>query len=276
VERHYGTVDVFADAPFGGNPLAVVLNADGLSTAQMQAVASEFNYAETTFVLPPGNPAHTAQVRIFTPRTELAFAGHPNIGTAFLLAGDGLATGDTLLFEETAGLVPVAVWREGGTVVGAELTAPEPLSRRTVLSPDIVAACLGLDPGDILTTTHPPMVASVGLPFVIVAVASRAALRQARYDLAAYERLFPLDGANAIFFYTPDGGAGFDLHSRMLSPLDGIYEDPATGSANRLPGRVAGGLRPGSGLRRPVAAATGPRHGPPERTARPRAAAAVE
>ena len=86
MKRRYVTADVFTDRMFGGNPLAVVLDAEGLTTAQMQAIALEFNYSETTFVLPPRDSAHTAEVRIFTPRTEVPFAGHPNVGTAFLLA----------------------------------------------------------------------------------------------------------------------------------------------------------------------------------------------
>src|SRR6476620_8789706 len=104
------TVDGFNDRRFCGNPLAVVLVGLGLATAQMQAIAAEFNLAETTFVLPPKDPAHTAEVRIFTPKAELPFAGHPNVGTAFVLARAGQSygravAGDRLAFEEKAGLV---------------------------------------------------------------------------------------------------------------------------------------------------------------------------
>src|SRR5207253_10213877 len=113
------TVDVFTTTRFAGNPLGVVLNAEGLSSAQMQAIAAEFNLAETTFVLPPKDPAHTAEVRIFTPRHEMPFAGHPNVGTAFALAREGVChgrkiTGDRLVFEEKAGLVPLDLTREQG------------------------------------------------------------------------------------------------------------------------------------------------------------------
>ena len=100
MKYEFTTVDVFTDRPFGGNPLAVVTNAEGLSTEQMQSIAAEFNLAETTFVLPPQDPAHTAQVRIFTPKAEMPFAGHPNVGTAFVLARMGRVTGDSLVFEE--------------------------------------------------------------------------------------------------------------------------------------------------------------------------------
>src|SRR5277367_4607811 len=125
MQRRYVTVDVFTDRPFGGNPLAVVLDAEGLSTAEMQSIALEFNYSETTFVLPPDNAAHTAKVRIFTPRTELPFAGHPNVGTAFVLARESpfaaaaaASAGGTFLFEELAGIVPLTQLREHGDTVG--------------------------------------------------------------------------------------------------------------------------------------------------------------
>ncbi len=120
----FQTVDVFTGTQFAGNPLAVVLNAEGLSTGQMQAIAAEFNLAETTFVLPPKDAAHTAEVRIFTPRSEMPFAGHPNVGTAFVLARAGSSygrpvDGDRVIFEEKAGLVPIEILRDGATAVGA-------------------------------------------------------------------------------------------------------------------------------------------------------------
>jgi len=117
MQRRYITVDVFTDRAFGGNPLGVVLDAGGLSTEQMQAVAREFNYSETTFVLPPSDKAHDAQVRIFTVNRELPFAGHPNVGTAFVLATLAAKPPARLLFEEGAGLVPVEIATEQGRVV---------------------------------------------------------------------------------------------------------------------------------------------------------------
>jgi trans-2,3-dihydro-3-hydroxyanthranilate isomerase len=225
---------------FGGNPLAVVLDAEGLSTAEMQAIALEFNYSETTFVLPPRDPAHTAQVRIFTPRAELPFAGHPNVGTAFLLAQrreflDAARTGQ-FVFEEAAGLVPLRLMHDGGAIIGAELEAPERLSCRARVTQEAAAASLSLPPQDVAMTTHAPQVVSVGLPFLVVAVASREALRRAKPDLAVYGEMLPLDGADAVYAYTHDRGdepRGSEsiLHARMFSPLDGIVEDPATGSA---------------------------------------------
>ena len=243
MKRRYVTADVFTDQMFGGNPLAVVLDAEGLSTKDMQAIALEFNYSETTFVLPPDNPAHTAKVRIFTPRTEVPFAGHPNVGTAFVLARESpwaaaaaASAAGIFEFEERAGLVPLTLLREHGTTVGAELRAPEPLSRRSVVPREVAAACLSLDPTDVATQVHAPQIISVGLPFLAVELASRDALRRSKPNVAAHAALLPLDGADAIFAYwrTPDRPGASDeavLHARTFSPLDGIVEDPATGSA---------------------------------------------
>ena len=174
MQRRFVTVDVFADRPFGGNPLAVVLDAEGLNSEAMQTIAREFNYSETTFVLPPGDPAHTARVRIFTPGRELPFAGHPNVGTAYVLAREGSlfgkALGDRLLFEEAAGLVPVDIWRDGTAVTGSRLTAPVALTTGAEIDPARAAAAIGLAVADIDTSAHPPLVASVGTAFPLIAV----------------------------------------------------------------------------------------------------------
>jgi trans-2,3-dihydro-3-hydroxyanthranilate isomerase len=235
MQRRYITVDVFTDRAFGGNPLAVVLDAGGLSTAQMQAIATEFNYSETTFVLPPQDRAHDAQVRIFTVNREIPFAGHPNVGTAFVLATRAHQLPARLLFEEGAGLVPVAVLSEQGRVVGAELTAPQPLRRMTEVGVEQAAACLSLSAADIRTDRHKPQIVSVGLEFLVVEVASRDALKRARPDAAAFEQVFPCDGSDAVYFYTRDVPANerpCDLQARMFHPgASGLSEDPATGSA---------------------------------------------
>ncbi len=228
--RRYVTADVFTDQPFGGNQLAVVLDAEGLGTAQMQAVAREFNYSETTFVLPPQHGDNTAHVRIFTPGRELPFAGHPNIGTAFVLAL-GPEHRDDMLFEEAAGLVPVKVTRAHGNPVSAELSAPQLLQTGPDVPLELVAACLTLPTDAIRTDVHAPVVASVGLRFILVEVASRDVLRQAVPDVDAFRRHMPFGETGAIYLYTRDGGHGFDVHSRMFAPLSGIMEDPATGSA---------------------------------------------
>jgi trans-2,3-dihydro-3-hydroxyanthranilate isomerase len=235
MQRRYITVDVFTDRAFGGNPLAVVLDAEGLSTAQMQAIASEFNYAETTFVLPPRDGAHDAQVRIFTVNNEIPFAGHPNVGTAYVLATRAAKLPARLLFEEGAGLVPLEVLIEDGKAVGAELTAPKPLGKSTRFSAEQAAACISLSAADIRTDRHSPQIVSVGLPFLVAELNSRDALRRARPDAAAFARTFPCDGSDAIYFYTrdvPPAELPCDLQARMFHPgSSGLSEDPATGSA---------------------------------------------
>lgn len=222
MKRRYCTVDVFTDRMFGGNPLAVVLDAAGLSTAQMQAVAAEFNYSETTFVLPTRAPGHDAWVRIFTPKSELPFAGHPNVGTAFVLARRAETAPARLVFEEAAGSVVVRLLE-----AGAEVEAPRPLLRGARLDVAGAAACLGLAEDAIVTARHAPVVAGVGTVFVFVEVASRAALARAAGMLAAHQAVLPVDGAGGVYAYAREGGT---VWARMFDPLDGIAEDPATGS----------------------------------------------
>jgi len=235
MKRRYVVADVFTDTPFLGNPVAVVLDAEDLSTEQMQQIAVEFGYSETTFVLPPDDAANTARVRIFTPSREIPFAGHPNVGTAFVLASyaamKSTTLPETLLFEEIAGLVPVRLLKDNGTVNGAELVTPEALSCRSEVSPEQVAACLSLAAEDIRTEVHNPLVASVGLPFLVVELASRDALRRCVPNLQGFRAVLPLDGAVSVYAYTLDNDPGEtgDVQARMLTPR--MTEDPATGSA---------------------------------------------
>ncbi|PSO15635.1 PhzF family phenazine biosynthesis protein [Bradyrhizobium sp. MOS003] len=235
MQRRYITADVFTDRAFGGNQLAVVLDAGGLTTKQMQAVATEFNYSETTFVLPPRDKANDAEVRIFTPVRELPFAGHPNVGTAFVLASLASESKPRLLFEEKAGLVPVDIRREQGKVVSTELTAPQPLSRLAEISAADIAACISLTADDIRTDRHAPQVVGVGTPFLVAELHSRDALKRARPDAAAFGRVLPRDGAFSVWFYTRDVGAAeapCDIQARMfMRGTSGFAEDPATGSA---------------------------------------------
>jgi trans-2,3-dihydro-3-hydroxyanthranilate isomerase len=247
MQVRYVTVDVFTKRVFGGNPLAVILDAEGLTASQMQAVAAEFNYSETTFVLPPREVGHTAHVRIFTTRREVPFAGHPNVGTAVVLArereGKGKPPIDRFVFEEVAGLVPIRLLRDRELVVGAELTAPEPLSVRSSVSVGDVAACLSLAPTDIGVATHPPQVISVGLPFLVAELTSPDALRRAKPNLLAHQRALPSIGTDAVFAYVRGTAAG-ELHARMFAPLDGTVEDPATGSATAATIALLAVLRP--------------------------------
>src|SRR5258708_4978841 len=174
----FATVDVFTDRRFGGNPLAVVLDGRGLATEQMQSIASEFNLAETTFVLPPKDPRHTAEVRIFTPRAELPFAGHPNIGTAFVLArlGSlfGSAVSEPLVLEEKAGLVSIDLIKEGSSVVGARLAAPQPLKRGEDIAAAAVAAACSIGIDDVEAANHRPCLASCGVAFAFAELRTRS------------------------------------------------------------------------------------------------------
>ena len=238
----YVTVDVFTERAFAGNPLAVVTAAAGLETAQMQAIAAEFNYSESTFVLPPEQSGHTARVRIFTRQNEVPFAGHPNVGTAFVLGRlaerRGTPLGSSVFFEEAAGLVPVDLARDAtGQVIGATLTAPQPLSLEQTIPAAVIARCVGLEAAAVITSAHEPVVASVGLPFVLAEVTPEA-IGRARSDVAATgeaARTHPFtSGRFSIHIYarTPGRPDGADLRARMFSPLGGTGEDPATGSAN--------------------------------------------
>ena len=242
------TVDVFTERRFGGNPLAVVFNGDGLSTGQMQSIAGEFNLSETTFVLPPKEAAHTAEVRIFTPRAELPFAGHPNVGTAFVLADRGgvfgRPIGDRVVFEERAGLVPLEFLLEGTTTVGARLTAPQPLSRGKDIPAEVVSAACSIAVADIETRHHLPCIASCGTAFVVAELKAMRALRAAQPRLEAFSQNFPAGDAAGIHLYARDGADGVDIRARMFAPLHGVPEDPATGSANLALAALLAGLRP--------------------------------
>jgi trans-2,3-dihydro-3-hydroxyanthranilate isomerase len=247
----FQTVDVFTTTRFGGNPLAVVPDARNLSTTQMQAIAREFNYSESTFVLPPDDPSHTARVRIFVPTQEIPFAGHPNVGTAFVLSQQSEIFGKpvtyTMIFEEIAGLVSITT--EGtGSDLRATITAPERFSVRD-LNPTVdVAACVGLNPSDIALSAHKPVIASVGLPFVFAEVANLDALARAVPNLDAYTRNNPHWGIAglglSIMIYTPVAADRSTVHARMFAPLDNVTEDPATGSASGALGGFLASLDP--------------------------------
>jgi trans-2,3-dihydro-3-hydroxyanthranilate isomerase len=233
----FETVDVFTSDRFSGNPLAVVLNAEGLSTEQMQSIAAEFNLAETTFVLPPKDGAHTAEVRIFTPRAEMPFAGHPNIGTAFVLARAGTSYGraipqDRVIFEEKAGLVPITLLKDGTSIVGARLASPQLLTVGDEIPIESVASACGIAADDVETKNHPPCIASCGVGFIIAEVKTRAALASAMPHIDVFRRDIVNRGTTGILIYTEVDDHDIDIRARMFAPLKGIPEDPATGSAN--------------------------------------------
>lgn len=233
MQYRYFICDVFTDTRFGGNPLAVLPAATGLSDRQMQQIAREFNFSESTFVF-PAEAGHTRKVRIFTPTIEVPFAGHPNVGTAFVLASAGeLGAVDgeiRVTFEEKAGLVPVSIQRRDDSF-WCELSAPQPLSLGKTISAAELAAAVSLAPGDIVTRTHPPQVASVGLPFLIAEVRDRAALARARASMPGFDAILAQGVTPDIHLYTHSHDE-FGIRARMFAPLDGVAEDPATGSAN--------------------------------------------
>ncbi len=254
MKLHFVTVDVFTGTQFAGNPLGVVLNAQGLSGGQMQAIAAEFNLAETTFVLPPKDPTHTAEVRIFTPRYEMPFAGHPNVGTAFALARAGTSYGraigrDGVTFEEKAGLVPISFLTEGTAITGARLASPQSLTLGAEVPPELIAAACSLSVADIETRNHPPRIASCGAPFILAELKGRDRLAAASARSDIFTRDISKLPVTSLFIYTQVAESGLDIRARMFAPHHGIPEDPATGSANVALIGLLAQLRPEADLK---------------------------
>jgi trans-2,3-dihydro-3-hydroxyanthranilate isomerase len=232
----FHTLDVFTDRVFGGNPLAVFPDAEGIPPAMMQRIARELNLSETVFVTWDAPPAGAdCRVRIFTPGTELPFAGHPTIGTAFLLAMLGRLRaeggGARVVLGETVGPVPVDVRMEDGRPVFAMLSAARmPEVGPPPPPPALVARLLSLDEAELggsLGTAH----ATAGVPFLFVSVRDRAALARARVDAGAWERHLADAWGPHLYAVTDDAGGEATLRARMFAPAMGIAEDPATGGA---------------------------------------------
>jgi len=231
----YHTADVFTDRAFGGNQLAVLPDARGLSDADMQAITREFNYSESTFVLPPEHGG-TRRVRIFVPGKEIPFAGHPTVGTAFVLAAIGAIplTGDEtkIILEEGVGDVPVTIFAKNGKPVSAQLTtAIVPETRPIDIDPVALAATLSLDASDLKVSDGDAIEGwSCGLPYLCIPLRSHDALKRAkcREDLW-YRNLEGLWAAEPYPFFRDPGGNNY--HVRMFAPAVGVPEDPATGSA---------------------------------------------
>ena len=220
---HFVVYDVFTDTPFGGNQLAVLPDGEGVKPDLLQTVAAEFNFSETVFVFPPDDLRHTARLRIFTPQRELPFAGHPIIGAAVALSRLGFPTDMTL---ET-GVGPILCEVTGDR---AGFVVDRPLERHAEPPVASVAAALGLAEDSIDTRVHPPVQAGVGASFTLVRLADRDALARCRPDVAAMRDLADRHpDAMGYLAYAPDNDAG--LHARMFAPLEGIPQDPATGSA---------------------------------------------
>jgi len=232
MRRQFVTLDVFTDRRFAGNPLAVVLDAAGLDTAVMQAIAREFNHPETVFVLAPADPAHRAHVRIFTPARELPFAGHPTVGTAVLIGlRDGSAAGAAILLEEGIGPVRCTFEAGSGDRGSVRFAIPQlPAEVGAVADRATIAAALGLTSADIGFGAFTPARWSAGLPFTFVPMTSLGAVASCRPDLGKFDAAFGTAGACYVFCKeTAEPGHGF--HARMFAPGMGVPEDPATGSA---------------------------------------------
>jgi trans-2,3-dihydro-3-hydroxyanthranilate isomerase len=236
VQLKFHTLDVFTETRFGGNPLVVVLDADGLQGDQMQTIAREFNASETVFVMKAERPAHTAKIRIFTPKSEVPFAGHPTVGTAVLLAeiraGDQAGAQDALVvLEEEIGSVRVGVRLRPGMPAFAEFDGPKkPEAIDVVPGVDIAAAALSLIPNEIGFENHHLSAFTAGLPYTFVPVRSLDAIGRAVPVLSRWDDAFGASGF--VYAYcreTVHNTAQF--HARMFAPGHGVLEDPATGSA---------------------------------------------
>lgn len=246
----YYTLDVFTDRAFGGNPLAVVFDADSLDGNVMQAIAAEFNLSETVFLLSPTRPSATRRIRIFTPRTELPFAGHPTVGTAFLLATLGecnlAVPKPALVLEEAIGDVHVAVHADNGKVLGTQMSVPKMPESGPAPPAARLAEMLSLSAADL----HPglkPQAWSCGLSFLFVALKDLDAVRRARLRQEIWAQV--LDGywaVNVFVFAFEAVASDVQIHARMFAPAFGIPEDPATGAAvSALAGYIANGLPDG-------------------------------
>ncbi|MBS9475614.1 PhzF family phenazine biosynthesis protein [Ancylobacter radicis] len=249
--RRFLTLDVFTDRPLAGNPLAVVLDAEGLDGNQMQAIAREFNLSETVFLVKPQDEQSRAKLRIFTVNHELPFAGHPTVGTAVLLAiRDGVETSTDFVLEENVGPIPCHVNVKGERLGHAIFTVPR-IPEIVLEEPMSVEACaqaLGLDTSDIGFDGYRPVVASAGVPFVCVPLASRSAL--ARISPSAARLIGTFGGeADSVYVFCRDEDGEGDFRARMFGANMGIDEDPATGSAAAsLAAVLFAGERPGDGF----------------------------
>jgi trans-2,3-dihydro-3-hydroxyanthranilate isomerase len=232
----FHTLDVFTDERFGGNPVAVVMEAGGLSPRLMQAIAREFNLSETVFVLPATDPRATHKVRIFTPARELPFAGHPTIGTAILLAqlGEGQTGDPSVLLEEGVGVVPVAVRLASDRPGYAQLTTPRLPEKGPPPPPAAeLAELLSLPLAAIVDDAGDrPEAYSCGLPYLMLPVRDRSMLGRAEMVEERWRRTLRDYWAPDVYVFCRDPElAGSSIRARLFGNQRGIVEDPATGSA---------------------------------------------
>jgi trans-2,3-dihydro-3-hydroxyanthranilate isomerase len=237
VPYRFYTADVFTDTIFGGNQLAVLPDARGLSTEQMAAITREFNYSESTFVFPPENPNHTRRVRIFTPGGEVPFAGHPTVGTAHVLAAVGeipLTGAETrIVLEENVGPVPVVIRSRDGKPEFAQFSvAMLPRVSEPTVTRETLAPMLSLDVNDLLDGDYAPQGVSCGLPFLLVPLRDRQAVARSRLRLDRWEQALQGSEHEMVMVFAADGERpGSDMRARMYGPSVNVIEDPATGSA---------------------------------------------
>ncbi len=233
----YHLLDVFTDRAFGGNQLAVFTKAVGVASATMQAIARELNLSETTFVLAPEDLSADYRVRIFTPMIELPMAGHPTVGTTFVLAKDHLARRSeqvtTLRLEEGVGTIPVKIDWEDGHPAFIEMSQPLPTFGSRLTDVCAIAEMLSLEPETIAATNLPMEVVSCGVPFLFVPLRDLPAAHQIKFRLDVWERVLQdFEARNVFVFTTETEVEGSRVHSRMFAPASGIGEDPATGAAS--------------------------------------------
>lgn len=231
----YRIVDVFTDRIFGGNPLAVFLDGRGLSEVEMQALAKEMNLSESTIVFPPDDAANHFKVRIFTPARELPMAGHPTIGTAFVLAREGRLpeSGDevAIRLEEKIGVIPVRLHFQDGMPRMIWMTQPRPQFGPRVTKVNAVAEMLSIPPEEI-DDALPLEIVSCGVPFLIVPIRGLATMRRLKFRADIAQRELEPFGVNEVLAFAREVEcAGSTVHSRMFAPELGVPEDPATGAA---------------------------------------------
>lgn len=234
---HYRLVDVFTDRAFGGNPLAVFPDAGELPVALMQAIAGELNLSETTFVTKALAEENYFRVRIFTPAAELPMAGHPTVGTAYVLAREGMiARGESetrVNFEEGVGTIPVRINFRNGAPDWIEMQQPLPVFGPRLTDVGAVAEMLSLPPEAITATGLPVEVVSCGVPFLFVPLKNLEAIRRVRFRFDVWERALRDAVPPEVFVFTEEvENAGSRVHSRVFAPAFGITEDPATGGAS--------------------------------------------
>ncbi len=230
---HYHLLDVFTNERFGGNPLAVFTNGRGLTVETMKSIAKELNLSEVTFVLPPDDPANDWKVRIFTPAIELPMAGHPTVGTSYILAREQMVSvteaQPVIRLEEGVGLIPVTFQFKDGLPSLIQMQQPAPIFSPEFTDRVLAADLLSLTAADL--ADYPVQEVSCGVPFLFIPVKSLSAMQKIKFRMDIWER--SLSQFGEVFAFTSETlYPTSTVHSRMFAPVMGIPEDPATGAAS--------------------------------------------